>query len=396
MTPGAGIFRTKLPKGFFAAGINCGIRHYRPDIGLISSDFPCVAAGVFTQSSFKAAPVLYSEGLLPSNNIRAIVSNSGQANAATGDQGVDDNLAMAEAVASFLGCKAEQVLTASTGVIGNRMEINKIVSGVPRLVDSLIDIVETFATAILTTDLVPKTVVKELMLEGGKITITGVCKGSGMIHPNMATMLGFLLTDAVFDIEQSQKALKRACNCSFNMISVDGETSTNDSVFLLANGASGVFVQSHEISLVQEAFNEVAITLAKSIARDGEGATRLLTVEVIHAKDAFTAKKIARSLTVSPLIKTAIHGASPNWGRVMARLGMEQCENLENCKITFQGFQVYGPGLKRDSLSKRVKEKMKTDSVLIEVDLASGDASATAWGCDLSPSYVKINAEYLT
>lgn len=396
MTPGPGIFRTKLPRGFFASGVNCGVRRYRPDLGLIVSDREMVAVGVFTQNTCKAAPVLYSEALLPADNIRAIVTNSGQANAATGERGIEDNVSMAKSVARELGCLDSQVITASTGVIGDFMEIDKIVSSVPELVKNLTEISEKFATAILTTDLVPKTVSKELFLSEGKIVLTGICKGSGMIHPNMATMLAYILTDARLEAGQCQELLERANEDSFNMISVDGETSTNDCAFLLANGASGIEVKEGEIPLLQEAVREIAIILAKSIARDGEGATRLLTIKASRASDLLEAKRFARSLCESRLLQTAIYGESPNWGRVVSRLGMEGYKNLDRCSISFQGIEVFPFDSQKGYSKEDLLERMKSDEIVIEVDLNIGDASATSWGCDLSPRYVKINSEYAT
>ena len=240
MTPGPGLHRTILPLGFFASGVNCGVRRYRPDLGLIYTEKDCVAAGVFTLNECKAAPVLYSQALLPSDKIRAIITNSGQANAATGPQGTEDNFKMASAVATALNIDPLQVLTASTGVIGVPMEVEKINSVVPELVNRATEIAENFALAILTTDLVPKTVTHVLELSQGSVRLTGICNGSGMIHPNMATMLGYLLTDVKLESAYAHDLLKEATNLSFNMISVDGESSTNDCVFMLANGASGV------------------------------------------------------------------------------------------------------------------------------------------------------------
>lgn len=399
MTPGPGIFRTKLPEGFYAAGVNSGVRRYRPDLGIILSKQPCVAAGVFTQSSCQAAPVKYCQKILPASNIKAVVTNSGQANAATGEQGNIDNQSLVESVARELGCNSKQVLIASTGVIGEPMEVDKLTAAVPSLVASVSTIAEKFATAILTTDLVPKTVMKPVVLSQGTVMITGICKGSGMIHPNMATMLGYILTDATLTEEQAQHCLSISTDESFNMISVDGETSTNDSVFILANGASGIpLTTRQDEENFQQAVQEVMIELAKSIARDGEGATKLLEVKLKHATSAVQAKDVARSLTVSPLIKSAINGASPNWGRIIARLGQEGVghEALAHCLIYFQGCLVYGDGNPIKVDAQQLIEKMKQDTVTVVVDLQLGDAEATAWGCDLSQKYVKINAEYLT
>ena len=242
MTLGPGLARTILPLGFSASGVNCGVRRYRPDLGILISDRDSVGVGVYTQNECKAAPVLYSKSLTPSARIRAIVTNSGQANAATGAEGFRANESVVKGVAECLGCLPEQVLIASTGVIGVPMETGKILQAIPELLDRAADTAEAFALAILTTDLVPKTVTTEVVLSQGSVRITGISKGSGMIDPNMATMLGYLLTDAAVPAPLAQRLLTEAADLSFNMISVDGETSTNDCVFLLANGASGVSV----------------------------------------------------------------------------------------------------------------------------------------------------------
>lgn len=399
MVLGAGIGRTILPKGFLASGINCGVRAYRPDLGVIISETPAVTAGVFTQSTCKAAPVVYCEQCLPATTIRAIITNSGQANAATGAQGVADNFAMVAAVAEALKCQPQQILSASTGVIGAAMDINKITAAVPELIKTATTIAEKFALAILTTDLVPKTVMEEVQLSTGKITITGICKGSGMIHPNMATMLGYLLTDAILTSEQAQDILIQAVNQSFNMISVDGETSTNDCAFLMANGASDIAVTSQEdLALFSQAVNKVAITLAKAIARDGEGASKLIEVQVTGAPSVAIAKQVARSITVSPLIKTAIYGESPNWGRLLARLGAEQVavDILEKASIIFQQACVFANNQPMATDPQVLIEAMKSDAIHIHIALHSGTESAVAWGCDLSEKYVKINAGYLS
>ncbi len=399
MTPGPGIFRTELPEGFHAGGVNAGVRRYRPDIGLITSTSPCVAVGVFTQNTCAATPVQYCQNLLPANNIKAIFTNSGQANAATGEQGVIDNQTMVDAVATALDCQSEQVLIASTGVIGEPVAVDKITQSIPKLVGSVSTIAEKFATAILTTDLVPKTVMKKLPLKGGVVTITGICKGSGMIHPNMATMLGYILMDVQLTTSQAQKILSTSNEKSFNMISVDGETSTNDSAFLLANGASHVSIADEEdFALLQSAVDDVMVVLAKSIARDGEGATKLLEVNIKNSADLSLAKQVARSITVSPLIKSAVNGASPNWGRVISRLGQEAVEEsiLNSTLLYFQGCLVYAHGKPIFEDSDKLEKLMKQDTITITIDFQSGDASATAWGCDLSEKYVEINGDYLS
>lgn len=396
---GPGIARTPLPKGFTAGGINCGVRKYRPDLGIIISETDAVAVGVFTQNECKAAPVLYSQALLPSSHVRAIVTNSGQANAATGAEGRETNWKMAVSAARWIGCLPHQILTASTGVIGQPLAIDKITEAMPQLIERSTDNAEAFALAILTTDLVPKTVSTEVTLSGGTVRITGICKGSGMIHPNMATMLGYILTDAAISEDNSRRMLTEANEVSFNMISVDGDTSTNDCVFMLANGASKVVVESHEdLALFQKAMTTIAQLLAQSIARDGEGATKLVEVALTGVPSLELARKAARGITVSPLIKSAIHGEDPNWGRILARLGAEKvpAECLERMTLDIQGMRVFDLGKPAAFDRMSVHNALKKDKVLIEVNLNSGSHGATAWGCDLSKKYVEINTEYST
>jgi len=397
MNTGPGISRTPLPKGFTASGINCGVRKYRPDLGVIISDREAVAAGVFTLNECKAAPVLYSRALLPSQHIRAIITNSGQANAATGEAGRETNWKMALSVARWVGCLPHQVLTASTGVIGHPLTIDKIADAMPSLVERATDSAESFALAILTTDLVPKTVSTTVQLSQGAVCITGICKGSGMIHPNMGTMLGYLLTDAKISPDFAQKLLTQATDLSFNMISVDGDSSTNDTVFLLANGASEVYVETAEdIKIFSQAMIQVAQVLAQSIARDGEGATKLLEVQLKGVPEKEMATRAARGITVSPLIKSAVHGEDPNWGRILARLGAERvpAECLDKMSLDIQGTRVFDEGHPVPFDRMAVHHLLKKDKVVIEVDLRSGEHSATAWGCDLSKKYVEINTEY--
>lgn len=397
MTPGPGISRTPLPKGFTAAGINSGVRRYRPDLGIIISDRECVASGVFTQNECKAAPVKYSQALLPSKHIRAIITNSGQANAATGELGRENNWKMAKATAAHLGCVPHQILTASTGVIGVQLEIEKIVASLPQLFEKTSEIAENFALAILTTDLVPKTVTTTVKLSGGETRITGICKGSGMIHPNMATMLGYLLTDVSMSLDLAADFVKEATDQSFNMISVDGDTSTNDCVYLLANGASEVAIATDEDKAIfKKALIGVAQLLAQSIARDGEGADKLITVNVKNAPNRTVARDGARAVVTSPLFKAAIHGEDPNWGRVLAKLGAAQVpgESLEQMNLEIQGVKIFSNGAPISFDRFQVKQLLKSDTVVVDIDLCSGSELATAWGCDLSKRYVEINAEY--
>ena len=397
MTKGPGIARTPLPKGFTAGGVNSGVRKYRPDVGMILSDRDCVASGVFTTNQCKAACVVYSQAMVPSRSIRGIVTNSGQANAATGAEGVSRNNRLVAAAAAAVGLAPEQILVASTGVIGHQLDIEKLELGMPALAASLGTNAEPFALAILTTDLVPKTLTTTLKVSGGEVRITGISKGSGMIHPNMATMLGYLLTDCVVPFELAGGLLKDVNQKSFNMISVDGDTSTNDCAFFLANGASGVALKTDDdFARFKETLTAVAQELAKAIARDGEGADRLIEVTLRNAPTRALAERAARGITVSPLIKSAMHGADPNWGRILARLGAEQVPGpaLARMKLVVQGVTLFEDGAPATFDRDEVRALLKAETVVVDVDLRSGEETATAWGCDLTKRYVEINTEY--
>lgn len=397
MSPGPGLNRTPLPLGFFASGVNCGVRRYRPDVGLIYSESDCVAAGVFTLNEAKGAPITYSQALLPASNIRAIVTNSGQANAATGPLGIENNLKMVSAVAKELGIETRQVLSASTGVIGAQMDVAKICPAIPDLLKSAQDVAESFALAIMTTDLVPKTVSTTVSLSQGTVRITGICKGSGMIHPNMATMLGYFLTDLQISPDVAQELLTQANEVSFNMISVDGDSSTNDCAFLMASGKSGIALANDEdYALFKKALIEIAQVLAQSIAADGEGATKLIEVSLNGAPDVKLARKAARGVIMSPLVKTAVHGEDPNWGRILSRLGAEQvpASCLAKMSLKLQGILIFNEGQPQTFERATVRQLLKSNRVSIEIDLKSGQEAAVAWGCDLSRKYVDINTEY--
>ena len=399
MKLGPGIAKTPLPKGFYAGGVNSGVRKYRPDVGLIISDTDITAAGVFTQNEAKAAPVLWSQKLVPSNKIRAIITNSGQANAATGEEGIKNNYLMVKATAEVVGCNPEEVLVASTGMIGVHLNVDLINKCLPELAARVTNTAEHFANAILTTDLVPKTISTTLKLSQGEVCITGIAKGSGMIHPNMATMLGYILTDAKIDATAAHTFLKTAVDQSFNMVSVDGDTSTNDCAFLLANGASGVDVLSAEdVLLFQNTVIEISQLLAQAIARDGEGATKLIEINLHGGSDHMLAKKAARGLTVSPLFKCAMHGEDPNWGRILARLGAEgvPAAELNQMTLKLQGEEIFTNGAPIVFDRDKVRGLLRSDTVLVEIFLPENNNSPVvkAWGCDFSKKYVDINAEY--
>lgn len=397
MTPGPGVRRTPLPQGFLASGINCGVRRYRPDIGLLISETPAVAAGVFTLNECRASAVRYSQALLPADNIRGIITNSGQANAATGAEGYEKNLMMVSAAAKAMGCETSQVLVASTGKIGEQLDTDKILPCMPELVQRANNCAESFATAILTTDLVPKTVTANVTLSGGTVRITGIAKGSGMIHPNMATMLGYILTDAKITREFAQQLIKTTSDVSFNMISVDGDTSTNDCCFLMANGASGVEATNEaDQKKLAAVVEDIMIFLAKTIAADGEGASKLIEVNLKGSPDLALARKAARGVTLSPLVKTAMHGEDPNWGRILARLGAEgiPSEQLDKMTLKMQGILLFEKGQPVKFSRDEIKALLKQSTIKVDINLGSGKASATAWGCDLSRKYVDINTEY--
>ncbi|MFZ4403046.1 MAG: bifunctional glutamate N-acetyltransferase/amino-acid acetyltransferase ArgJ [Pseudobdellovibrionaceae bacterium] len=397
MSPGPGVSRTLLPQGFFASGVNSGVRRYRPDLGLIYSETDCVASAVYTLNQFQAAPILYCRSVLPSQKIRAIVTNSGQANAATGLRGLEDNQKMVAAVARELKCDVGQVLSASTGVIGVPLAVDKIEAAVPELCLRAGNTAESFALAILTTDLVPKTCTSVIELSEGSVRLTGICKGSGMIHPNMGTMLGYFLTDLKLSPDLAQEILKTSVDDSFNMISVDGDCSTNDCAFLLANGATGVSLKTDsDLQKFKEAFTEISEFLAKSIASDGEGATKLIEVHVHGAPEKDLARRAARSVVISPLVKSAMHGEDPNWGRILARLGAEQVpsEALMKLKLKLQDFVLFENGLPCSFDKEEVRKTLRNHEVFIDVDLGLGKESAVAWGCDLTKKYVEINTEY--
>jgi glutamate N-acetyltransferase/amino-acid N-acetyltransferase len=387
----------RLPKGFSASGVNSGVRRYRPDFGVVRSDRPCVAAGVYTTNTFKAACVTYNMAMLPSDSIRALVVNSGHANAATGEEGQQDNQQLAAKTARALDLDPSSMLTASTGVVGVRLPMDTLVGALPMLSRGFSENINNFALAIMTTDLVPKCASTTVKLSGGEITVTAAAKGSGMIHPNMATMLAFLFTDAKVEKDWFNGCFKKVADQTFNMISVDGETSTNDMFLGLANGASDVEIKTPaDRALFEEALLDVSRRAAIAIARDGEGATKLITVHVKGAQDMKLAREAARLITTSPLIKSAIHGEDPNWGRIVVRLGQAGVppEAFGKLSVSLQGIQVFKDSKPCAFDRAAARAALGTDSVVVEVSLGNGPHEATAWGCDLTKRYVEINTEY--
>nr|WP_303244364.1 bifunctional ornithine acetyltransferase/N-acetylglutamate synthase [uncultured Cellulosilyticum sp.] len=393
-------------KGYKGAGGHIGLKVKKKDLAIVYSETPCTFAGAFTQNVVKAAPVLWDKAVLEKHNkVHAIVVNSGNANAATGEQGVKDTEEMAQILSETLGVQKEEVLVCSTGVIGVNLPMDVLRVGIPTVAQNLeasFEGGEEAATAILTTDLIKKTIAVEEEINGVTFTVGGMGKGSGMIHPNMATMLGFVTTDVNITQEMLQKALKKCIDTSFNMITVDGDTSTNDSVLVLANGLAGNAVIDCEGEAFDKFCNclfEVCKYIAVSIAKDGEGATKLLEVNLKGAKSFEEGKTIAKSILTSNLVKTAFFGEDANWGRVFCAMGYSGVPFDPNkVDISFESIAGHVCLLKEGLPVKFSEEKAKTvlqeKEIKITITMGEGDASVTAWGCDLSYDYVKINGDY--
>lgn len=381
--------------GFLAGAVESGIKsHGGLDLAILHSEKLCTVAGVFTANAIKAAPVVISEMHVRTGNAQSLIVNSGCANACTGEAGIADAEEMAEVAARKLGILADNILVASTGVIGVRLPMERIRTGVERIVLKP-DGGHELARAIMTTDTFPKEVAIRVEADCGVFTVGGVAKGAGMIHPNLATMLCFLTTDADVEARLLQSCLKKAVDISFNMITVDGDTSPNDMVVLLANGVSGSKIRAKDIGLLQKALNEVCLYLAKCIARDGEGATKLVEVTVDGALGVAEARMAARVIAGSPLVKAALHGNDPNWGRIVAALGRSGIQVEEKrldvylCDVCVMK-QGQPQPFDRHGLSKGLASK----EVPVKLNLNLGQAKAVAWGCDLSEEYVTINSAY--
>lgn len=400
------------PRGYQAAGITAGLKPSGlPDLALIFSEVEAIAAGVFTTSQVKAACVEYCrQRLQAKHSARAILCNAGQANAATGSQGYLDTLESAMAVGQALNIPSESVLVASTGVIGQRIKMDALRSGIPKVVAALSQTgSDAAAGAIITTDLVTKSIALETTITDRPVRIGGIAKGSGMIHPNMATMLAFVTCDAVVSPSLWQQMLARAADRSFNSITVDGDTSTNDSLIALANGQSrtpAITEWGAEAEKLEAMLTAVCQHLAKAIARDGEGATCLIEVEVTGAHDELSARQIAKTIAGSSLVKSAIFGRDPNWGRIAAAAGRAGVPfEQENLQIKLGDFLMLENGqplqFDRAAASAYLKKVatgayLQDDTLLISVNVGNGHGSGKAWGCDLSYDYVRINAEYTT
>jgi glutamate N-acetyltransferase / amino-acid N-acetyltransferase len=400
------------PRGFRAAGITAGLKASGlPDLALILSDVDAIAAGVFTTSQVRAACVEYCrQQLAVKPSARAILCNSGQANAATGEAGWTDALASADAIATALNIDPEGVLLASTGVIGQRIKMDALIAGIPALVAAAnSEGGDSAARAIMTTDLVSKSIALETIIDDRPVRIGGMAKGSGMIHPNMATLLAFVTCDAAVSTTLWQQMLSRAADCSFNQVTVDGDTSTNDTLIALANGESrtpAIVQPGAEADKLEAMLTAVCQYLAKSIARDGEGATCLIEVQVSGTLSDRDARQIAREIAGSSLLKAAIFGHDPNWGRIAMAAGKAGVTfDQNNLAVRLGDIQLMTNGqplqFDRVAASNYLKaasqgEYLQTDTVLISVAVGNGTGSGIAWGCDLSYDYVKINAEYTT
>ncbi len=401
MTAGVLTGGVTTPRGFRAAGVRAGIKASGDlDLALLVSDRPAAAAAMFTINRVQAAPVLVSrENLTRSGGVvRAIVINSGCANACTGDGGKRVAQEMAAETARLLECPVEQVLVASTGVIGVGLPVEKIRAGLPAALRALAaDQGSTAARAIMTTDPFPKEAAARTKIGDRDVLVGGMAKGAGMIEPMMATMLAFVTTDAAVPRPLLDRALRDAVRDTFNAITVDGECSTNDMVTLLANGESGATVDEASYGTFVGALRAVCLELAISIVRGGEGATKLVTVNVTGALSPDEARRAAKAIANSPLVKTAIHGGDPNWGRLIAVAGRAGVEfELTRAAVAIGPTVLFKDGTPHDENAPRAAEYLKGKEIVVEVDLGAGRASSTVWTCDLSADYVRINADYRT
>ena len=387
-------------EGFVAGGVECGVRGSgRRDLGILFSERDCTAAAVFTRNVVKGAPLTVTRRAVEKGGVRAVVVNSGNANAATGEQGVRDAYETQEVAAEVLGLAVSEVAVASTGVVGELLPMDRISEGIRRAAGNLTPDGSGFTEAILTTDTRTKERAIQVEVEGKIITVGGTAKGSGMIHPNMGTMLAFLTTDAAVEKECLQETLSRTVNCTFNRITVDGDTSPSDMALLLANGAAGnepLNSDSPDYPAFAEVVEKVALGLAKQIARDGEGATKLVEVVVEGARDEESAVALAKSVVGSNLVKAAVFGEDANWGRVLVAMGYSDVDfDPAGVELYFGPVKVFG-GKPEPYSEVEAKGALDGDEVRITARLQEGSASATAWGCDLTYKYVEINGSYRT
>ena len=391
-----------LPAGFRFAGVHAGLKPVRRDVALVASETPCAAAGAFTKNLAAAAPIADARARVPASGIRAVVINSGNANALAGAAGQADVRAIRDAFAAALGTGADAILTASTGVIGARLPVGKIVAAAPALVAALAEAPEPAAEAIMTTDTRIKLASRTLQIAGTRVTVSAIGKGSGMIAPQLATTIAVITTDCAIAPALLDRALHAAIEPSFHCLIVDGDMSTNDTVYALANGRAGnapLTDPGADYDAFTAALTSLCIELARDIASDGEGATRLLEVTVTAAPDAAIARDIARSIAGSSLVKAAVFGADPNWGRVLATVGARAGSQRypvdpHRATVQIQGVTVFAGGEPALVDPPALRAKMRAPEVKVEVALAAGAAAATAWGCDLGYDYVKLNADY--
>lgn len=385
------------PRGYRAAGVHCGLKKSKLDMALIVSTTPAACAGLFTTNLVKGAPLVWTQEVVANGMAQAVVVNSGNANTCNGPQGLTDATRMAHITAELCNLRPQQVVVGSTGVIGLPLDMEKVDKGIAMAAEALsVDGGAQAALAILTTDTTPKEIALELRLSGGNVCIGGMAKGSGMIHPNMATMLAYITTDAGLDHETLQAMLRRCADKSFHMLSIDGDTSTNDMLIALANGASGVSLTSQsDLAAFEEGLAHVCVELSKMIARDGEGATKLIEIQVKGARSQADARKIARAVSTSNLVKTAIHGQDANWGRVFCAAGYSGAEFVPTQVDIFLGaVQVAAQGMALPFDEEAAKAVLAEEAVVITLDFHDGDHESTAWTCDLTGDYVRINASY--
>ena len=395
------------PQGFTAGAVYTAIKkreNKKPDVAVLYSDLPCSCAACFTTNKFCAAPVILDREILKKGKARAVVINSGNANAATGKQGIEDARTVEREAEKLLGLGEDEVFVCSTGVIGQRLPVDKVLQGIREIIPAKLakENGSEAASAIMTTDTISKEIAIETEIGGKTVTLGGMCKGSGMIHPNMCTMLGFVTTDVNISKEMLQKCVSADVVDSFNMISVDGDTSTNDTLLVLANGMAGneeITAEGEDYDNFCKALHEITTFLAKKMAGDGEGATALFETKVIHAASKEDARTLAKSVICSSLTKAAIFGHDANWGRILCALGYSGAKfDPENVDLYFESksgkIHIFGNGVACDYSEEEATKILSDPEVTALVDMHMGDAEATAWGCDLSYDYVKINADY--
>ncbi|WP_437185174.1 bifunctional glutamate N-acetyltransferase/amino-acid acetyltransferase ArgJ [Planctomicrobium sp. SH668] len=391
-----------LPRGFQAAGVCCGIKvSGKLDLALFTSEEPAVAAGVFTRNRVVGAPVIVSRERVPSSSVRAVVINSGNSNACTGERGISDAKQMTSLVAERIGSVEENVLICSTGVIGKFLPLDKIESGIREVSGQLgkeLTHLETAARSIMTTDTVEKIVTRECTIDGVSVTVTGVCKGAAMIAPNMGTMLAVVMTDAAIPETLATDMLRHAVNKSFNCVTVEGHTSTSDTVLLLANGASGVSCSSEsDLEAFQLVLNDVCTELCKKIIRDAEGAQHFVTVNVQGLPTEHDARLVAKAVCDSPLVKTAITGNDPNWGRIVSAAGYAGVAFQEqDLSLVLNGVSIYESGRPSSYDEAALSNSMRSGEVTIDLQFKLGKSEVTYWTCDLTAEYIHLNADYTT